>query len=41
MRKEIGNGDDGIDTLIKKSYKLLGTCDIFHYWREGNACVDD
>lgn len=29
MRKEMGNGDDGIDTLIKKSYKLLGLATYF------------
>lgn len=29
MRSEMGNGDDGIDTLIKKSYKLLGLATYF------------
>jgi GTP-binding protein YchF len=29
MRKEMGNGDDGIDTLIKKSFKLLGLATYF------------
>jgi GTP-binding protein YchF len=29
MRKEMGSGDDGIDTLIKKSYKLLGLATYF------------
>jgi ribosome-binding ATPase len=29
MRSEIGQSDDGIDTLIKKSYKLLGLATYF------------
>lgn len=29
MRAEIGHDDDGIDTLIKKSYKLLGLATYF------------
>jgi GTP-binding protein YchF len=29
MRREIGHDDDGIDTLIKKSYKLLGLSTYF------------
>lgn len=29
MREEIGHNDDGIDTLIKKSYKLLGLATYF------------
>jgi GTP-binding protein YchF len=29
MRKEMGDGDDGIDILIKKSYKLLGLATYF------------
>ena len=29
MRAEIGQSDDGIDTLIKKSYKLLGLATYF------------
>lgn len=29
MRREIGHSDDGIDTLIKKSYKLLGLATYF------------
>ncbi len=29
MRAEISQGDDGIDTLIKKSYKLLGLATYF------------
>lgn len=29
MRAEIGHSDDGIDTLIKKSYKLLGLATYF------------
>lgn len=29
MRREMGNGDDGVDTLIKKSYKLLGLATYF------------
>ncbi len=29
MRAEIGHADDGVDTLIKKSYKLLGLATYF------------
>lgn len=29
MRKELGNDDDGINTLIQKSYKLLGLATYF------------
>jgi GTP-binding protein YchF len=29
MRNEIGHDDDGVDTLIKKSYKLLGLATYF------------
>jgi GTP-binding protein YchF len=29
MRNEIGHADDGVDTLIKKSYKLLGLATYF------------
>jgi ribosome-binding ATPase YchF (GTP1/OBG family) len=29
MRSEIGHNDDGVDTLIKKSYKLLGLATYF------------
>lgn len=29
MRSEMGNSDDGIDTLIKESYKLLGLATYF------------